>query len=451
MPRTANRRKSLRYDPYTKLLLHFDGADDGTVFSDSSNRKHTVTRTNAVTKTGTKKFGTSAGYFDGDGDYLSLADSDDWNFGTGNWTIDFWFRPAALTTSQRLCGQFVSNDNRLLCWLQADNILHFLAYSGAVDVGDFETSSVAPLTLNTWSHIAFVRSGSTPYIFVDGISQSLTISQAFGTLPNVAAAFMIGQYGTNTNYVNGYIDEFRVSKGIARWTSNFNPPTAPYENFNLYNADPYTKLLLHMDGEDNGTNFNDSSSSPKLVTRTNALTKTGTKKMGTASGYFDGTGDYLSLADSADWNFGSGDFTIDCWMNPIALAEECFFDQYVDNDNRIRIYLDGTNFDIKAWNSSVKIVELVAAHGVSTGSWWHLAVVRYGNTLTAYVNGASVGTDDLTGITLPDYGATVLIGADRYNGGLNAYSTCYIDELRISKGIARWTANFTPPTSQYSR
>ena len=87
-------------------------------------------------------------------------------------------------------------------------------------------------------------------------------------------------------FFNGYLDELRISKGIARWTSDFTPPSSPYGK---------------------------------------VATVTSQKKFGTASGEFKGSGEYLSLADSDDWNVGSGDFTIDAWVKWNSVSDTAFF------------------------------------------------------------------------------------------------------------------------------
>jgi len=215
--------------------------------------------------------------------------------------------------------------------------------------------------------------------------------------------------------------------------------------------DSYTKLLLHMDGSDNGTTFTDECG--KTVTRSGAVTKTGVKKFGTASGYFDGTGDYLSLADSDDWCFGSGDFTIDFWMyltnlngNPSRIISQAVDGNHywaVDITNAgAMLFYDYNN----AYNFSYSFTPTSLL-----GVWHHIAVVRYGNTLLIFIDGASqtltVNTT-ISGKTHTDYNAPLAIGAY----ALNPTTTClngYIDELRISKGIARWTSNFTPPSAPY--
>jgi len=108
------------------------------------------------------------------------------------------------------------------------------------------------VTTHTWYHVAFVRSGNSWYIFLNGVSQSLTLGGGSfsNSQPDVAAELQIGPRAS-ARYLNGWLDEFRVSNGVARWTSNFAPPTARYDR------DFFVVLLLHMDGGDASTGFID--------------------------------------------------------------------------------------------------------------------------------------------------------------------------------------------------
>lgn len=213
-------------------------------------------------------------------------------------------------------------------------------------------------------------------------------------------------------------------------------------------ADLSIVALLHMDGVNDGNTFPDSSRGANVFTPHSVVTKTAQKKFGAASAYFGGSG-YLESLNDVDWDMESYDSTLDCWVYPTALAEETIYDRYVDNNNRELLFLDAANLNYKVFDGGIKTVEIVAAHGMSVNNWYHVALVRYGNTMSSYVNGVSVGSDDVTGVSIPNYGASILIGANRYNGGLNAYANMYADEWCRRKGEAKWIANFTPPTQPY--
>ena len=223
----------------------------------------------------------------------------------------------------------------------------------------------------------------------------------------------------------------------------------------------FTKLLLHGDGADASTTILDSEAgTKKTVTAVgNAQIDTAQKQFGTGSILFDGTGDYLSLADSNDWNLGSDDFTVDAWAR---------FAAFPSNNDATIVAQYGSTDNIRSWSckladtSGVKTLRMtVSANGtatsefdsttitVSLNTWYHFAFVRDSNTLRFFVDGTAYGTGDLTGITFYDTTELLTIGC------LNSPSPAlfingWIDEFRISKGIARWTSNFTPPIVAYA-
>ena len=162
----------------------------------------------------------------------------------------------------------------------------------------------------------------------------------------------------------------------------------------LIAADPYTYLLLHMDGENNGTSFPDSSRFARTMTRGgDTKTATAQSKFGGASAFFDGTGDYLSNAD-ANIALGAGDFTVDFWLRIAVSQSAGIFDTQIIGGSAGRansVFLRYSSSDAAlrlSHNSAYKI----ASSALSTNTWYHVAIVRSGSTTTMYINGTSVGT-----------------------------------------------------------
>ena len=211
---------------------------------------------NAQIDTAQKVFGTASGFFGGTG-WIDTPDSEDFNFGNGNFTIDFWLRRSA-TGYQQLLGQAgpeisAHSVASLNMRLNTDNTLGFYVYSGNNPHGTNTSYVISDTT--TWHHIALVRNGGALTLYGNGEAQH-TEDVTGVTINNSPYKFAIGRTGeyTLTPFV-GWIDEFRLSMGIARWTEDFTPPTGPHT------ADAYTVLLLHMDGTDGSTSFIDDSES----------------------------------------------------------------------------------------------------------------------------------------------------------------------------------------------
>jgi len=110
---------------------------------------------------------------------------------------------------------------------EADDTLAIFITDGVGDKS-YATSSPVSISNGVWYHIALIRSVNTALIFFNGVSQTLTGNTFSGALPTIATTLKIGSIDGAQQFINGQIDEFRVSKGIARWTSNFTPPTVAY-------------------------------------------------------------------------------------------------------------------------------------------------------------------------------------------------------------------------------
>ncbi len=203
-------------------------------------------------------------------------------------------------------------------------------------------------------------------------------------------------------------------------------------------------LMLPCEGSDLGTSFPDSSfSNTKTVTANGgAVTSTTLPKFGSASALFvSATTSYLTVPDSTDWDFGTGDFTIDFWLNWTTVATAVLIDRNNSGEFGIRYGADGK---LKV---EIETDEVVAfSWSPSTATWYHIAVTRNGSDVDLFIDGTVVATNttvrDIQGATGIAIGATT-------GGGSPA--NVKKDEIRIVKGTAVWTANFTPPSAAYTR
>ncbi|NTW31030.1 MAG: LamG domain-containing protein [Bacteroidetes bacterium] len=219
-----------------------NGTNGSTTFTDNAGgSSHTFTPVgNTQISTAQHKFGTASGFFDGSGDYLTTPDCDDWSFGDGDWTIDTWVylteQPGSATgnyynivSQSQAAGQDGNNffyaayrwggptETFLECVLKTGGTTHFVAQTVMNEI-----------SLNTWHHFAWVRYGTTVKAYLDGtlVETSGTI---VGTPANLTGVLNVGTWPTyTTHFFTGWMDELRISKGIARWTANFTPPTSEY-------------------------------------------------------------------------------------------------------------------------------------------------------------------------------------------------------------------------------
>jgi len=252
-------------------------------------------------------------------------------------------------------------------------------------------------------------------------------------------------------------DAFRINLGTIVWPLGTQPNTKKIaivypsvQEHTVYKYDEYTKLLIHSDTTDGDTTFIDSSISEHIITA-NGNTKHSTiqAKFGGTSVYFDGNVDYLSIPDNSNFNFGNTDFTIDCW---------CYIPVVADDSGVIVARNSGSD-PYPGWYLTIRINGSVAfntnnnvqyaltpANVIMDSTWTHIACVYYSGTLYIYVQGILEASEVCNSIQ--SYSTSLLIG--RLNVGYSGlFISGYIDEFRISKGIARWTSNFTPPNQMY--
>jgi len=203
-------------------LLHMDGNDAATTFTDSSSYTQTFTAGgNAQIDTAQKKYGTASGLFDGTGDRLVMTASPVFAHGTA-WTAEGWFRKSA------------NGNGTEAVYYQGDDHYVFYARDAAQTNSGvsfyFNGTTIAgstSMTDSNFHHFAMVRDGSTARAFIDGISIG-TASPSWAT-STASDVVNIGSQNAS-NYFTGHIDEVRVTTGLARYTSNFTVPSAAFSN-----------------------------------------------------------------------------------------------------------------------------------------------------------------------------------------------------------------------------
>lgn len=218
-------------DKYVKTLLNFNGADLSTVFTDESmNELHIWTpHGDAKLSTTSPKFGTAAGLFSGAG-WIDTPDSADWACPTQDFTIDYWIKRAAINARQIMCGQGSNAGSYLFGCVefQVNNTLRAFSNKSDNSTAYICTSTGTITDTDTWHHIAYLRYINQMRLYIDGVLDG-TADVTGITLMDSAYKFAIGRIGEYASlYLNGRIDAFRFTKGLARWTANFTPPTEEY-------------------------------------------------------------------------------------------------------------------------------------------------------------------------------------------------------------------------------
>ncbi|NQT07427.1 MAG: VCBS repeat-containing protein, partial [Candidatus Omnitrophica bacterium] len=448
-------------------------------------------------RTDVKRFGTSSLYVSDYGEGVNVPDSPDWQFGggDGNFTIDFWFTPNTNHPADQVLFQQCADASNLTgCEiLYSSNQVRFLIRVGVSAVVD--TYSGPPLggefKAGTWYHVAIVRgwngNANDWACILDGDSTfAATATGNSTTVPDRENDLWVG-YGNHSGpgdtYFNGCIDEFRVSD-VARWTSDFTPPADCYTDI-----DQYTKLLLEFDitqdmvtQEEQGggeviilplpVNYypsegipGDASENYEITYNGSTRLRTDVKRFGISSLYVRNPGEGVIVPGSSDWDIGKGDFTIDLWARAKELSGDsanglCSYTSQGYDGWSIEVVFSGGysylafHYGVGSYMTTIGGPDRVGlAPAVVIDKWYHIAVTKEGTTFRLFINGKLIESREVSATSPPVVDNLIIGGArslDNQTWNNTYFWNGYIDEVRISKGIARWTSDFTPQVSRYS-
>jgi YD repeat-containing protein len=492
------------------LLLHMGGANGARTIVDSARSPKTVTPAgDAQIATDQSRFGGSSLKFDGSGDYADVSSSADFAMGSGDFTVEFWVwtNPATAAWSRLLENEAYNTTGG---W-------HF-SYNGSDAAGSrrlgfqiglnggggARIDSNAALPTSQWVHVAVTRAVGTVRMFVNGVQQSGTLA----TTENYTSQKMrIGAtLGTASNFFTGYLDDLRITKGLARYTANFTPPPAQLPDapdtrvvdttvptrVSSYTYDAAGRMLTSKDANNRTTNYayysdnafagpsdpdlgkvylmlhgngpNGSKAIGDSSLRNQPLTLLGDTSISTAQSmyggsaiYFDGTGDYMTSPSSAGWNFGGGDFTIEAWIRPVVMPPSGYAG-LVSKSRAAASYGEfafgfgsngGLQFAATTGGESSTgwtLTSVVSPTGlIVPGTWQHVAATRSGTTFRLFINGVQVGTTTASGAITNGTG-NLSIGANKEDGSY--IFNGWLDDVRVTVGKARYVASFTPPAAQ---
>ena len=391
-------------------------------------------------------------YFSGNTDSLSIP-SGALVFGSNNFTLEAWIYTPNTNISGN-GGEVIFDNwiganpnyvtNQFQFWIVSTGVLRFQYATGTSTATSI--SSTATVPLNVWNHIAAVKTDSTLDIYLNGTNVAngtLSISSV-----GVSGTSSIGKQSSgNPYYFNGYISNVRVLNGTALYNGNFTPPSAPLT------AITDTRLLL------NATNAGiiDHTAKNNLQTFASAAISSTQSRFGGTSIFFNGSSDYISTVGTTigtnPGDLGTGDFTIEMWMRASAAGTYVAMvgTQTVSGFAtagmwRVSNRFNSTNALYFNYTTGSAYTDVsLSATNINDGNWHHIAVTRRSNTLRGFVDGVLGSNTSITQNL--NSGKQLYLG---YNAQDLAYYSGYLDEVRITKGYARYINNFTPPEAPFA-
>jgi len=408
-------------------------------YADKSGKGQVVTN-NGVDISQQNELGSGSYYFDGSS-YLTITDSDNLDFDTNNFTISFWWKPTDLDTTD--------NAQVFLTHYEGSSVLWTITYNESVGLvfvvnGTNEAiqGSAAGWSVGEWYHVAVVRNGNNLRIYRDGImiAENTSFSES---MPTVSGPLYIGRRGSaNSQHVYGHMEEIKIVKNQAVWTANFLPPSRKMEAI-----DTETKLLVRGDNH----SF-DYSPAKHTVSQSNMTYDSTYIKFQDTSLDFGTTSSNarINLDNSIDWFMDDLDFTVEAWVYVIGTSavqsiinawgsagnKSWFLGVHSDNKFRFIVSTDGT---------AEIVAESDSAYSVG---WHHVVGVRSGSTTMLFVDGVKQSsTGSVSGALYQRSACSIGVIA----GSTSSPFGGYMDEIRVSKGVTRWTSDFSPPFAPYPK
>lgn len=446
------------------LLLHMDGTDGSTTFTDSSNNAITLTANgNAKISTAQSKFGGAAAFFDGSGDYLS-APSANFTF-AGDFTVEAWVYITSVGGYHTLIEGRASAiyANYTIGLMNVGGTLR-LDSVNAGGAGTRFTASSTSVPLNTWTHVALVRSDGKIRGFINGV-QDTTLVNYSGSYTPASSSVRIGAI-VDPQYFYGYIDEFRVTNGVARYSSSFTPPSSTFADSTLDS----TRIHLQFNGADGTSVFSDSSTYSFPITTGGTAQNYQLPHETTRSvGKFADDTAYLRVAPNALLDIRNKAFTLSCWVHINSLGDSVPI--YTRTSTSIYIayehafYLTGSGVNFYYGQRGANQANVLWPFPFVEDKWYHIAWQRNQQGLwSVYVNGIKLNdvrySDihgggyllDKSGLANGGYLNPVdLQGTEMdqtihgYSISSSNYSDVFLESLKLSIGLVEYTENFTPP------
>lgn len=440
------------------LQLPMNGANGSTVFQDNSANVKPVSITGGTKiSTAQSKFGGSSALFENSGDVLQIASNTDFDLGN-TYTIEFWVYNLNTTAVGGVLhrGFYTTGSNTwdslAFSVRGIGGSVRFYFY-GTTNANEQLIDVAGAMPQNTWQHIAMVRNGSTGTVYINGTLAG-TVNGLNTPAPSTRPLKIgVWDYSSGNEYFKGYLEDLRITKGIARYTSNFVPSTNAFPVVSTKTIDPFfndVSLLIGFDGGSGASLKDNSRFNRSTSIGGGASINAAPGVFGGSSFLFDGVNDYFTVPTAPEFVFGLNDFTI-----------EFFFKANVINTFHALVYtgLYETNQLSLRINDANKIQSFIHngtnTYGLPTGStsipineWLHIAICANAGVLRTFLNGVleTSMTYDLP-INCAD---SLIFGSQIVTGTPGLFPNGYMDELRVTTGVARYTANFKAPVSPYA-
>lgn len=403
-----------------------------------------------------------SGYFDSSGDYLvGPTGSSAFDFTTGAFTVEAWvYQPATSIGTGGVVSYMVNDASQ--GWVLDTNVdvanrPGFYVY-GATGTGP-EASSIL-LKDNSWNHLAVSSNGTTITLYVNGVSGATANTNAPGS--NGSAYLSIGAWSYSTKRAfNGNIGQVRVVKGVQVYTGTFTPPTlsplatsgsasaASYPSTTNVNTSFSASSCSLLTNFTNG-GFYDSAMLNAIETGDTSQVSTDVQKFSLATLKTTGATSgaqvqpsSLRLPRSTNWSFGTGDFTIEGWCYATSglAADSAILCSELPSRNWLIQWQNGDYFRMQSAYAGA--INLSSSGSTTFNTWYHFAMVRVSGTLYFYVN----GTQTYSGAFA--YDMNVVSGLQIGSHKSSSSDEVYMSQVRITKGVARYTSNFTPSTTTF--
>jgi hypothetical protein len=417
--------------------------------TDSSSNNYSVTLSNLVVASNLTPFGGSSTQgslsFTGSpiNNYVTFPSGQAaFTMGTGAWTVEFWFNLNFAGTGDQSFIDMRNPSAFNVTGIEIDYTVQTLRYytNGGAAI---QTAS-GLVTAGNWYHFALCKSGTSTKMFLNGTQVGSTYTDNNSYIANTP---LLGVYSLSSGagQLNGYMSNLRIVKGTAVYTANFTPPSSPLT------AISGTSYLMNVTRSTSGTGLYNNYTLAGTDLSTNTFTPTGTIGWSGLSPFgnsYPGSfslisqgAQSLTVATNAAFTYGTGDFTIECWVrfNTIGTQQYIIDQRNSGTATAIipTIYLASTNVIVYYVNGAARITGTVS---ISANTWYAISVVKSSGSTKLYVNGTQDGSTYTDSNT---YAASrVVIGTNAATAG--NYLNGYITNVRLVKGTAVYSANYTP-------